>query len=251
MIWPFSRRLAPTPEHRTDYEAMLQAFYESLLRPGDVCVDAGAHTGRHAFPMAAKVAPGGVVHAFEPIPDCQKQLREEAARRPEGRIVTFHDMALADFDGQSDFVLVKNLPEYSGLRERVYDQPVQTEHLTVTVKRMDDVLATLPALRYVKIDAEGGDFGIIKGARDLLRRFGPVISFEFGMNSALKYEVKPAEVWDFLSALSYVVFDIRGRELQRDAFTESGERQKVWDYVAARGNDIKFARRTLGRVNAS
>jgi FkbM family methyltransferase len=250
MIWPFKTKPAPTPEHRTDYEAMLQAFYESLLRPGDVCVDAGAHTGRHAFPMAAKVAPRGHVHAFEPIPACQKAIREGCAQRPEGTVVTLYPMALADFDGASDFVLVKNLPEYSGLKERVYDQPVEKEHLTVAVKRLDDVLAGLAALRYVKIDAEGGDFGILKGARSLLAKFGPVVSFEFGMNSSVQYGTQPVQVWDFLAELGYRVFDIRGRELGREAFDESGRAQKVWDYVAATARDAAFAGRSLAAINA-
>ena len=250
MIWPFTRKPAAVPEHRTDYEAMLQSFYESFLRPGDTCADVGAHTGRHAFPMAAKVAPGGHVHAFEPIPACQQALREGCAARPEGAVVTLYPMALADFEGSSDFVLVKNLPEYSGLRERVYDQPVEKEHITVAVKRLDDVLGGLARLRYVKIDAEGGDFGILKGARALLARHGPVVSFEFGMNSSVQYGTQPVEVWDFLAGLGYRVFDIRGRELGREAFDASGRAQKVWDYVAATARDAAMVAKNLARTNA-
>lgn len=247
----FSRRRARTPEHRTDYEEMLQAFYESFLRPGDICVDVGAHTGRHAYPMAAKVSPDGHVHAFEPIPSCQEAIREACANRPEGSTVTLYPMALADFDGTSDFVLVKNLPEYSGLKERVYDQPVEKEHLTVAVGRMDDILMSLPSLRYVKIDAEGGEFGILKGAGLLLKKFSPIVSFEFGLNSSFQYETEPDQVWDFLSALGYSVFDIRGRALGQEEFDASSRAQKVWDYVAAIGREARFAARSLARINAN
>ena len=46
-------------------------------------------------------------------------------RRPSEMVPT----ALGDFTGLSEFVLVKNLPEYSGLKERVYDQPVETQNI--------------------------------------------------------------------------------------------------------------------------
>ena len=59
---------------------------------------------------------------------------------------------LGGVSGTCHPVMVKNLPEYSGLKERVYDQPVEKEHLTVAVKRLDDVMGGLGSLRYVKID---------------------------------------------------------------------------------------------------
>jgi predicted methyltransferase len=50
-----------------DFEAVLRRVYESVLKPGDVAIDAGAHIGSHTFPMALTVGPEGKVYAFEPI----------------------------------------------------------------------------------------------------------------------------------------------------------------------------------------
>src|SRR5262249_16958338 len=119
---------------RDDFESLLQEFYEALLLPGDICVDVGAHVGRHTLPSARRVGRGAEVDGFEPIPFCVEALRELARKAPAP--VSVYPLALSDYEGQSDFILAANLPEYSGLKERVYDQPVEKRHLTVEVRRL-------------------------------------------------------------------------------------------------------------------
>ena len=75
------------------------------------------------------------------------------------------EAALSDEDGESTFVHVVDLPEYSGLRERSYPREVMTEAITVRTERLDDHLPDgwLPAL--VKIDVEGGEAWACCGVR--------------------------------------------------------------------------------------
>jgi FkbM family methyltransferase len=51
-----------------EVSAAEEAFYERFLEPGMVVFDVGAHVGRLADVFAGRVAPTGVVHAFEPGP---------------------------------------------------------------------------------------------------------------------------------------------------------------------------------------
>jgi hypothetical protein len=51
----------------------------SLVRPGDVCVDAGANAGHYTFLLASIVGPGGKVYAFEPNPDFARLLARSTA----------------------------------------------------------------------------------------------------------------------------------------------------------------------------
>ena len=133
---------------RNDFENVLEEFYTALLVPGDVAVDIGAHLGRHALPIARRVGPAGEVHAFEPIPDCVAKLRTAFAASQGGAKMVLYPTALGDFTGLSEFVLVKNLPEYSGLKERIYDQPVETQKIQVEVHKLDEYGVYLPRLRY-------------------------------------------------------------------------------------------------------
>ena len=241
---------APANLMRSDFENILEEFYTALLVPGDVCVDVGAHLGRHALPIARRVGPAGEVHAFEPIPDCVATLRTAFAALRGGAKMVLYPTALGDFTGLSEFVLVKNLPEYSGLKERVYDQPVETQKIQVEVHKLDEYGVHLPRLRYIKVDAEGGEYGILKGASATLAKFKPVVTFEFGMNSSGKYGIVPSDLFDHLAGFGYRIADIRGKALERAAFDESARVQHVWDYVAVQPVEFELVRRCLIEIGA-
>ncbi len=226
---------SPSPPSIPDFEACLQRLYERLLAPGDIAIDAGAHTGRHALPMARRVHPGGRVHAFEPLPFCRAELLRAIGTETPGLRSTLvvHPEALGERDDEADFVVAVDLPGYSGLRPRTYDAPTRIERLPVPVRRLDGLLADLTALTYIKIDVEGGELGVLRGATELIGRFRPVVSFEFGLAAIGHYSITPADMARFWAERDYRLFDVLGRELPtEEGFIESATRQEVWDYVA-------------------
>jgi FkbM family methyltransferase len=105
-----------------DYESIVQNVYESILESGDIAIDVGAHIGRHTIPIAKKIAPNGRVYAFEPLPMCQDSLRNSIKTDPQlSEIITVYPYALSDYEGKSDFTIVKEDLGYSGLKERRLD----------------------------------------------------------------------------------------------------------------------------------
>lgn len=225
----------PAMELTQDYEARVQSVYESLLKPGDVAIDVGAHLGRHLIPMARCVAPTGRVLAFEPLAPCREALalrfeEELVDLRP---LVTVHGCALGDASGETEFVVARDAIAYSGLQERVYDVPTAVEQIPIEVRRLDEFTRDLGPLVYIKIDAEGGELHILRGASGTLARFRPVVTFEFGANSIRNYDVTVGEMADFWYERDYRLYDILGRRLTtREAFAESATHQQIWDYAA-------------------
>lgn len=216
-----------------DYEQMLEDFYSELLRPGDVCVDVGAHVGRHTLPLARRVGPQGRVFAFEPIPAIAAQLRATIEALPNHfSVVELQQCALADAEGETDFVLVHEAPGYSGLRPRHYDAPVTTEVIRVDVRRLDDLASGMPSVRFVKIDCEGAELRVLRGATSLLARDRPVVSFECGNASLESYDYDAGDIFDFWELHGYQIRSITGRYLNRSEFVEASAKQEYWDYVA-------------------
>jgi FkbM family methyltransferase len=216
-----------------DYEARLERFYSNVVKPGDVCVDVGAHKGRHTLPLAQAVGGTGRVLAFEPIDFVADQLKQVVAAAGLSQVEVINE-ALGRQAGSFSFVLALDALEYSGLRERVYDSPTRLRNVEVAVERLDDVVAArgLPAVHYLKIDTEGGEWDVIQGGADMIRRSNPVVTFEFGANSYRKYDVDPAHVFRFFAGSGYAMFDILGKRLDEAEFVDSSERQQVWDYAA-------------------
>jgi FkbM family methyltransferase len=220
-----------------DYEQNLETFYRSLLHPGDVVLDVGAHTGRHTLPLMRAVAPGGKVEAFEPVPMVREELeRATKAGRPARVDLAIWPYALADRAGSSEFVVALDLLAYSGLRTRVYDGPTRLERIPVEVRTLDSMFGTARRVDYIKIDAEGGELGILRGGAALIDRLAPVVTFEFGANSIGDYGITCEDMAAFWSERAYSLFDLLGRPLDSRRFVESAVRQEVWDYLALPSN---------------
>lgn len=216
-----------------DYEQMLEAFYTGLLGPGDTCIDVGAHTGRHTLPMASCVNPGGRIFAFEPIPAIATELGEKlSASSGVNGIVKLTQCALADVCGEADFTLVSSNPGYSGLLSRHYDREEQIQIIRVRLCRLDDFLAEIPSVRYIKIDCEGAELRVLRGASMLLKRDRPVVSFECGDASLESYDYDAGDIFDFWSTHEYGVQSITRQTLDRARFVDACARQEYWDYIA-------------------
>jgi len=213
----------------TDYEAMVEQRYRSVLGPGDACIDVGAHVGRHTFPMAECVGRHGHVFAFEPIPALASALIERTKTNEE---ILVTECALSDEDGVSTFIIVNESPGYSGLRERNYDSPVTTRKIDVQTLTLDGMLHRLPIIRYIKIDCEGAELHVLRGSRALIAKYRPIISFECGDSSLIQYEYSASDIFAFFESLNYEIFSIHGTRLNRTEFIQASASQQFWDYVA-------------------
>jgi FkbM family methyltransferase len=184
--------------------------------------------------MAARVGETGRVLAFEPLPACRQTLAQELHDYyPElAPILSISPYALSDFSGETEFVVATEALAYSGLKERKYDWPTPVVRIPVQVRTLDALCADLPSLRFMKIDAEGGEYHILKGAARMLARFRPVVTFEFGMNSLEGYDLTPADMAWFWAEQGYKLYDILGNLLTNEFFELSAQHQLVWDYVA-------------------
>ncbi len=171
-----------------------QETFEILRRalaPNSVAVDVGAYRGEILTEMV-RLAPRGVHHAFEPQPESAAFLRKQFAGGP----AVIHELALADRAGTTQFHQVASNPSYSGIKERSYEKKEEIRMITVRVDTLDRVLAKATRVDLIKIDVEGGELGVLRGAVDVLRRFRPIVVFEHGRGAAEYYGTTPDQVYD-------------------------------------------------------
>ena len=130
------------------------------------CVDIGAHRGS-VLQMIEERAPHGEHHAFEPIPHLAERLRESFPK------ATVHEVALTDTRGTVDFTVVDHEENagYSGISQSLRRLPAKwsSHSITVNTARLDDMLPTDYEPKFIKIDVEGAELGVLRGARDVLR----------------------------------------------------------------------------------
>jgi FkbM family methyltransferase len=203
-----------------DHE-LLVALMERELRGDSDCLDVGAHAGS-VLREIVRLAPRGRHVAWEPLPAFAAGLREEFAG------VEVREAALADAAGRRDLTHVIDQPGWSGLAERPTPSDGPTETLVVRCERLDDVLGTEVRPRFVKIDVEGAEALVLRGAQQTLRAHRPLIAFEHGAGSAEYHGSGPEEVHGLLSGLGYEISGLDGDgpyDLDRfAAIFASGER---------------------------
>lgn len=154
---------------------------ETMCRPGDWVLDIGANVGDWTLCMADLVGSSGRVLAFEPVPHLADTVRK-TSRINRQDWVEVHQLALSSSDGMTEFSVEKGNSGGSrlGRMEGDFSQiPVQTQ-------RLDALIASRPDIQridFIKIDVEGFELEVLKGARQTLTRFRPPLILESGFES--------------------------------------------------------------------
>lgn len=214
-------------------ESLLESFYRAWIRPGDCAIDVGAHKGRHTLPLAEAAGREGRVFAFEPLPFAADELGARLAAASLAEIVSLRRAAVAAESGKATFVVALDRPEESGLKERAfYNGNTRTVRISVDVVTLDEVLSGDADIRFVKIDVEGAEWGVLRGAERLIRRCAPAIGFEFGAQAAAAFGTTPNDVFDWLASRRYAIFDLRGHRHCRESFEDRCGTAMIWDYLA-------------------
>lgn len=217
-----------------DFEAKLETFYNKLHLAGSTVIDIGAHVGRHTIPLAKKIGPEGLLYAFEPIPAIRNRLHENLTSLGLNNVAVY-PFALSDERRTSDFNFIPNLPEESGLNKRhIYNGvPSEFQILKVGVFRLDDLIPPKHAVSFIKIDVEGAELDVLRGASQLLQSSRPVVAFECGAASFLGYHQNPEKLFDLFSALGYQIFSIIGQPMvDAETFVRATYAQNSWDYIS-------------------
>lgn len=178
------------------YDACTRKILRRILKPESNCIDIGCHKGE-ILDLMIRHAPRGKKFGFEPIPELYQFLLSKYRYVSD---VTISSTALYDKKGKTSFQHVLNAPAYSGIKKRKYDgKQVDIEQITVETARLDDIMPADLCIDLVKIDVEGAEFRVMKGAVNSLKRWKPVVIFEFGLGAADYYDSSPGDLYRFLT----------------------------------------------------
>ncbi len=157
--------VAPSVEHA---RVPFRATYATI-------VDAGAASGQFAL-LARRFYPGARIVCFEPLPEAQATL-EQLFEADAG--VEVHGIALGARSGPAT-LNVSSQGDSSSLlsigagQEREYPGTGKAREQAVTIRRLDEVLELVAAPALLKVDVQGGELELLRGAGELLSGFDDV-----------------------------------------------------------------------------
>jgi FkbM family methyltransferase len=192
-----------TLERTGIFDAAVSETLFRLTDRDDTTVDVGANVGYMTSIMATRVGDRGTVICFEPQPDLRDTLEANVCRwRARGlrTAIEVRGEALSDVPGVGH--IARALPGESRDGEilTIRSDFAEEEMFVVAVSRLDDVFGPRTSIGMLKIDVEGHELHVLRGARGLLRRHA-VRDLVF--EEHLSY---PTRVTDYLERLGYAVY---------------------------------------------
>ena len=174
-------------------ESMFAA--QRLVREGDVVLDVGANIGYYTVRFGKLVGAGGRVLAAEPTRHYGHILERNIAENGLAN-VRILDYGLSD---RADTVRIDIGPSSATMHSPAgFDRVLFQE--TIKIARLDDVAESLDLQRldFVKIDVDGHEPFVLRGAWAVLGKYSPIILMEI---SHLHYFQAGVFGWDFFSEI--------------------------------------------------
>lgn len=185
---------------REEYELEVQ-FLEKLVGPGDVFVDAGANCGVYTVAAAHLVGASGQVLAFEPGEASLAMLRRNVELNGFSQVRVF-PTALSENSGTARLYAHDHGASSFTLGRTEEGERLSFEIETAT---LDAILPKegISRVDVIKMDVEGAEELILRGATQLFDRCRPKVIFEINSPAISRLGLTEAGAWDFLTMRGY------------------------------------------------
>lgn len=182
-----------------------------LLRPEDVCIDVGAHAGSWTLPLCRLVLRGHV-HAFEALPHYAKALKGLAALC-RLKNLTIYNSAVSDQSGRVEIAWrTKQGRKLTGnTHMAIAGETDKAECVSVPATTLDDWALGTPNSKscvFIKIDVEGAELLVLRGASHLIRQNRPAIFMEVVTDCCARYDYTPAMLFEHVAGMDYDAFTV-------------------------------------------
>jgi FkbM family methyltransferase len=204
------------------YEVAESNFVGRFVKPGMTVLDIGAHRGFHSLLLSKKVGRNGRLLSFEPSPADAKRLRLHLRINFCSNAEVF-ECALGEEDEAAELYVVPKNSVLNSLRPPDTEYRASTK--TVAVKRLDNALsqAHVERVDFVKLDVEGGELSVLKGAQRLLSSTPrPLILCEVLEQRTRPWGYPARLIIEYLLQMGFVWFELSDKaELQPIASEQS------------------------------
>jgi FkbM family methyltransferase len=211
-----------------------------LLKPGMKVIDAGANIGLYSLLAAKCVGERGQIWSFEPSQTTYRLLTENLSLN-QVTTVQANRLALSDFQGE---LTLRSERGFGDLyRHLDYGGSAVAGDVTekVGVSTLDDFAAEheINEIDFLKIDVEGGEYRLLKGAQRLLAQSPNVtVMFESEEIWCKRSGCTTDDAFELLKSLGFRLYSWSKKQKQWSAIdSELGKDRTVW---AAKNLDLLY-----------
>jgi len=202
----------------SDYQNWLLYFYcktdnsfgvLKYVKDEFVVLDIGGNIGQTAMMMAKEVGDKGYIYSFEPYPDTFKNFKQNLSLNAAlSKRIKIENYALGLSPGNVN--MYQDCITNSGANRMVHGQLSKVKGFIETPVSTVDVFVKnnqLNKVDLIKIDVEGFEMNVLKGAYKTLMEFSPVLFIELDDNNLKKQGSSAVELYEFLENMDYRIYE--------------------------------------------
>jgi FkbM family methyltransferase len=197
------------PEQREEFENFLLQCSDRMF-----LLDIGAHFG--VFSLAAAHF-GGKAVAVDPSPIATRMIARQSALNGLSDSIRIIQAAVSDESGAVDMV---SSGVFSDGYFKIIEGRAKSDLTRTRAVTIDQLVSQYGAPTHIKIDVEGQESAVLRGGREALDQFSPILFLELHSEMVTAEGGDPNLVLDELTQLGYETFALKGNSLGRDAILQ-------------------------------
>jgi FkbM family methyltransferase len=204
------------------YESALE-YLHHFVRPGMVVVDGGANCGIYTVAAARLVGSTGRVLSFEPGAESFSVLTKNIELNKFTN-VSASRAALSDREGKTHLYHLEPGPNSFSMG-RPINKAVESEE--VVTRTLDEVFREehVHQVGLIKLDVEGAEELVLRGAARIINHSRPVIVFEMHAAAAKQLGLASSGSWDLLKTWGYKFFFLTESADLRERYAAPAENE--------------------------
>jgi FkbM family methyltransferase len=187
------------------FEERIMQMARHFVKPGTTVFDVGANYGQFSIMLAAMAGVDGSVHAFEANPHICAILEANLAVNGIHSVIV-HQKAVYESSGETLLFPVPDLTKYISYGSFGVD-PRAEKGIEVETIALDDVSVEKP-VSFLKVDVQGADLMVLRGARSLIRRHRMPIVLEYEECFQEQFETSLRDYTDIFDLIDYRIEDV-------------------------------------------
>lgn len=182
------------------YEGSDADLMYSLIKDGDTIFDIGANIGWYSLNISNKY-PNVKIYSFEPIPETFQQLSYNIKLNGNSNIQNFN-FGFSDQEKIIEFFVSEYTSVSSSAQNLTEENHVKLVECKVVL--LDDFTSKRSLhIDFIKVDVEGAELLVFKGAQETIKRDSPIIFTEMLRKWSAKFNYHPNDIITFFKNLNY------------------------------------------------
>lgn len=180
-----------------------------IIKNGFICIDVGANQGEYTLWMAKLSGTNGRVISFEPLTKMFKQLSENIAlnKSMANRIIpvqkglseTESELPIYSVNADNKFADNEGMPSiFPTNSKNTFIENISLSTLDIELNKLN-----IQKVDFIKIDVEGAELPVLKGAINTLSKFKPILLIEFNESTFNAAGYSSNDIFNFLKQFGY------------------------------------------------